>query len=485
MTTNHLQTAVELATHYQRSIIPVDETKKTPLLGFLNKKGLPARLAWKPYQSKRASAELITQWDKQFSPMAYAMVTGAISGVITLDWDGPQGEETRQRLGIPKHRITGSGGSQTDFPHPGWHVKSVNRKTSAKQPWAQAYPGLDIRGDGGIALVAGRNTKGEYVWIRDPGDLEPLESLPADLREMLGLLHAPEEKPAKEQKIKANNIRHDSPQAPTASLADFALEKYLSEALTMGRDNACFSLAVQLHANNYSQMEAESVCMEFARRVHTTDQHGDVDPFTEGMAREKVASAWSYAPLEPWKDKRQRRQERSIRHIPLSQISIEEHREQLAQAGRDIQDQIRAHIKSPDGLVLIEQAPAGVGKSSAAAPIGTPTTQPTGTFDVAWIAQRHSMIASVEDLKYYRHIKPCTEDNCHHPELHNIIAPKGYNTFVSLHITEKEKYGHFCGFAQQYLDSGSAVYQLPHMRSSYPAKHEAIIIDELDTAAWF
>jgi len=253
----------DLANHFQRSIIPVG-ADKLPLV------------KWKPYQSRRATIEQIREWNKQFSPTIWGQVTGVISGIVTLDFDGETGKETLQKLELNPHRKTGKG-YHVDFNHPGWHVKTENNKSSSKRAWAQAYPGLDIRGDGGYSAIAGMNEKGPYEWLRDPGDLDSLDILPTDLREWLGLLYSPESK-----------------------VPQRALEKYLAEASYMGRDNACFELACQLRDNNSTRSEAEDYCIQFARRVHTTNQKGDLEPFTESDARAKVASAYSYAKRDPW-----------------------------------------------------------------------------------------------------------------------------------------------------------------------------------------
>lgn len=176
------------------------------------------------------------------------------------------------------------------------------------------------------------------------------------------------------------------------------------------------------------------------------------------------------------------RQTRAIPHIPPApRITIEEHRQKLASIGRDIQAHIRAHIKSLADCIHIEQVSPGVGKSHAAASIGVPTTQPTadGQFNLAWIAQRHNMVDSVADLQYYRHIQPCTDKNCHEHGIHHYLGLKGYNT-MSVH----SKHLAGCDYADQFKQEGSAVYQMPHIKSSYPAKHEGIILDELDPAAW-
>src|SRR6266550_4510021 len=278
MATHALPSIVTEAIALGWSIFPVDETKKPPLLGFLNKKGEPARLAWKQYQKERATLEQITQWQNRFNPSGWAVITGTISNLIILDGDGEAGKETFEKLGLDPHRRTGSGGLHCDFEHPGWYVSTLNAKS--KKELGERWPGLDIRGDGGYAVFCGRNTSGEYTWLRTLGELDRLNTLPDDLSKFLGLLHSPEV-PMKR------------------SIADVALEKSLAEAHN-GRDDACFRLAKQLHDNNYSQSEAESVCMDFARRVPTTNTKGKHEPFTEQDARAKVASAYSYGKRNPW-----------------------------------------------------------------------------------------------------------------------------------------------------------------------------------------
>jgi hypothetical protein len=279
-----IKIAIALA-QLKRSILPISQKKDPPI-------------KWKKYQSERPSFLEIKQWQADYLPVMWAQITGSISGIITLDFDGETGQATMEKLGLNPHRRTGSGGFHVDFNHPGWHVKTENNKSSAKRAWAQAYPGLDIRGDGGYAIIAGSNTSGPYTWLRDPSDLESLDVLPTDLREMLGLLHPPvkEEKPT--SLPKKSSKKKDI--ALTENIADIALEKYLGEASFRGRDNACFDLACQLRDNGYSRLEAENYCIQFSNRTHTTDQKGNNDPFTNFHAKEKVDSAYSYPARDPW-----------------------------------------------------------------------------------------------------------------------------------------------------------------------------------------
>ena len=63
------------------SVIPVNAEKR-PLF------------PWKAYQERCLSRKDIEQWDKQYHPPGYAVVTGRVSGVVVLDFDGDKGRET-------------------------------------------------------------------------------------------------------------------------------------------------------------------------------------------------------------------------------------------------------------------------------------------------------------------------------------------------------------------------------------------------------
>src|SRR6266849_578292 len=118
------------------SVIPTGANKR-PLL-----------TSWKPFQTARPTAEQISEWMKR-SPWAWAVITGALSGIVTLDFDGEVGAATMRALGLQPHRRTPSGGYHCDFKHPGWRVPTLNSKT--KHDLGEKWPGLDIRADGGYA----------------------------------------------------------------------------------------------------------------------------------------------------------------------------------------------------------------------------------------------------------------------------------------------------------------------------------------------
>ena len=117
------------------------------------------------------------------------MITGTISGRITLDFDGEAGCRTLESLwGWEAHRKTPSGRFHADFQHPGWRVATLNGKSA--HALGARWPGLDIRADGGYVVFTGRTKHGQYVWLRDAAPHD-LDILPEDLREFLGLLRPP------------------------------------------------------------------------------------------------------------------------------------------------------------------------------------------------------------------------------------------------------------------------------------------------------
>lgn len=99
-----------------RSLIPVGPDKKP-------------HFRWKPFQSRRPEASEIASWSA-LNPEAWAQVTGAISGVVTIDFDGEAGRELAAEWNIRPHRVSGSGGLHLDVRHPGWKVSTLNAKAA-------------------------------------------------------------------------------------------------------------------------------------------------------------------------------------------------------------------------------------------------------------------------------------------------------------------------------------------------------------------
>src|SRR5256885_13463164 len=70
----------------------------------LNKKPY---FSWKEYQKKRPTIEQLEEWQQQYNPPAWAVLT---ENVIILDGDGQPGRGTFNSLGINPHVKTPSNG---------------------------------------------------------------------------------------------------------------------------------------------------------------------------------------------------------------------------------------------------------------------------------------------------------------------------------------------------------------------------------------
>jgi hypothetical protein len=276
-------------------------------------------LPWAIYQKRRPTAEEIFEWRAR-NPVAWAIVTGAISGLITLDFDGPAGVETMKGLGIEPHRISGSGGFHADFIHPGWPVKTLNSKSMHEL--GKRWPGLDIRADGGYVVAIGRNRAGEYIWLREPGTPNPLDILPVELREFLGLAHAPEDpgdlltagdtEPAEVASTRPSRSSVTLPLAPLigapghpppvpAVQAHVLLRRAFQEVEGgMGRNVAGFRLCMQLRDNRYTQDEAAALAATYVAGVPSLNTKGQPEPYTTLEFMASLRSAYSEKPRDPW-----------------------------------------------------------------------------------------------------------------------------------------------------------------------------------------
>lgn len=125
------------------------------------------KVRWRRWQTEAQAPEEVAQLGHG---SVYGVVSGARAGFAVIDADGPEGMATLERLGLVPHVLT-PGGAHVWVEHPGHKVKTVAR------PFPDKYPGIDIRGDGGIAWAAGRSTKGVYTpageWPPKPVSLSP------------------------------------------------------------------------------------------------------------------------------------------------------------------------------------------------------------------------------------------------------------------------------------------------------------------------
>lgn len=123
---------------------------------------------WAHLQTVAASDE----FDSLSAPL-WAFPTGQATGIVVLDFDGAAGINTLQQLGLTAHVRTGSGGSHVYVTAEG-PVRNMVR----------ILPGMDVRGEGGLAYVVGASEKGSYEILRDLVPYAYAE-LPASVRSIL------------------------------------------------------------------------------------------------------------------------------------------------------------------------------------------------------------------------------------------------------------------------------------------------------------
>jgi len=244
--------------------------------------------SWKQFQQRRVSVAEVLEWQRDLRPRVWAVVTGAISGLVVLDFDGEAGNATMQRLELLPHVRTGTGGHHVYIRYPGFRVPTLNGKS--KKRLAEVYAGLDVKRDGGYAIFSGHNEEGAYLWLRQP-DPDPFENLPPELRQFLA------------QCGSEAAARVTPREAKPASNGRVAADRIVSEALRRapgGRNDAGVWLATQLRDNGYSEDESTVIAREYAGRVPGFNAKGEPESYSEREALASVRQAYSRQPRHPW-----------------------------------------------------------------------------------------------------------------------------------------------------------------------------------------
>jgi hypothetical protein len=220
-------------------------------------------------------------------------VTGELAGVVVADFDGEEGVKLMRKWGIKAHVRTGSGGFHWYALHPGWRVKTMNAK-SCKGFWP--WPGLDIRGDGGFAVLLGRNKDGPYEQLRELVP-DPFDALPEEVRTFL--LNRSEKKDAAPMPQARPRHRSTTSNKHRVS-AELLVRKALGIVPRSGRNNSGFWLAAQLRDNGYSDGEAESAMRDYRSRVPSTNMKGQREPYEEREMVATLRQAYSRPARQPW-----------------------------------------------------------------------------------------------------------------------------------------------------------------------------------------
>lgn len=143
-------------------------------------------ISWKKYQETRPTHEQMETWARAWPKAGLAVVTGAISGVIVIDIDRiPEDAPTAQERALamlsrslierlPQTATTRtSKGRHLYFKHPGtWVPTKVGRSF---------LPGLDVRGDGGYALLPPSLHPSGWVYAWETPPEDGIAEMPAEL----------------------------------------------------------------------------------------------------------------------------------------------------------------------------------------------------------------------------------------------------------------------------------------------------------------
>ena len=253
----------------------------------LNKKPLAK---WKKYQTELSTEEQVLEWMERLQPASWALITGKLSNRVVLDFDGEKGARTRERMGLPApHRRTPRGGHHIDAVWPGYRVKTLTCEND--QALMERCPGMDVRADGGFAIVLGRSDVGAYEWLTD--DTEPYVLSP-ETWEVI--------QPKKQAKAKTKRTADDKSNGSVKRVdAELLVRTALSKvAAGRGRNASGTWLCLQLRDNRYDKDEALAVA--FSDRCPPTDACGNENEYTAEEWSNTVESIYNQPAREPWSE---------------------------------------------------------------------------------------------------------------------------------------------------------------------------------------
>src|SRR5215207_6148641 len=134
-----------------------------------------ALVTWRQWQLAAAGLEQLAHWGRRWPRANWAVITGRLSGIVVVDVDPRhRGDhalaELEQRHGdLPWTAVveTPSGGWHVYLRHPGGRIPNSASRIGL---------GIDIRGDGGLALLPpSRRPDGAYRWaVGGPATVPPM-----------------------------------------------------------------------------------------------------------------------------------------------------------------------------------------------------------------------------------------------------------------------------------------------------------------------
>ena len=216
------------------------------------------------FKSATTDAKKIKTWWTRHPGPNVAIRTGAESGIIVLDIDGPEGESFLKDKNVPPTPTAKTGkGRHIFFQHPGGMIKNAVR----------IAPAIDIRGDGGYVVAApSKHVSGAvYSWFETLSFEEtPLADAPTWLLDLM--------------QSKPNKKRH----------ADTKTGAVLDAIIVEGERNAMLtSLAGSMRRRNMGGGAILAALLaENARLCRPPLSEPEVQRIAEGIKRYPAARPW-------------------------------------------------------------------------------------------------------------------------------------------------------------------------------------------------
>lgn len=270
------------------SVIPVKvrgEGAKRPDMHALRAVGVDG---WKEFQTRHATEVEILAWAAA-GAQGLALVTGAISRLVVIDFDGERGMMVLDSMGVTPHVLTPSGGAHLYVRHPGWQV------VTAKAGQRDLPEGVDVRGDGGYVLLPPTTTSVGAYQRTERRELCPRDEIAQALLAATGLLEAP--------KPKVIPVPGPLPTWATDAerpRVELILDRAAQRVGRAGRNDVGFWFACQLRDNRYSQDEALALYADFSHRAGGVNAKGQPEAYTHQEYARSVAQAYRMPAREPW-----------------------------------------------------------------------------------------------------------------------------------------------------------------------------------------
>jgi hypothetical protein len=269
--------------HLGFSVIPLGSDKR-PLV------------KWERYQTEKATIEQLQQWQDQYHSSAWGVVTGAISNIFVLDFDGETGINTMHAWDLEPYVRSGSGGYHVYFTHPGTHVINVShlKNKATKEHWA----GVDVRGDGGYVVLSGQNANGPYDLLRELEHFYQIDILLPSVRQAL-IEDYPQQTAPRTDPFDDDTTNSVE---PTGKFALSLIQRAIDQEIDAqgGRDNAGLWLACQLRDNGCTEAQILECMYLYADYTPNTDAHGNYEPYTYKNVEATVKSVLDRPPRSPW-----------------------------------------------------------------------------------------------------------------------------------------------------------------------------------------